>query len=148
MTSSPFPRTTCACVKCVQCCKRQPGPLVPGDLERIAEFRGETLDEAKKNFWASPGALVKDMMGTVGRVGTITPKYDRRKKRCVFLDDNDRCTIHPVAPAGCGLFDVHMPVAEAHERSLWVIRQQMTPEYKALRDSLPYATHHQPQNYI
>ena len=90
MNNSPFERTTCACSDCVGCCHRQPGPLAPGDLERIAAFRGESVEEATKNFWASPGALVKDGAGTTSRVGTITPKLDRRKKRCVFLDDNDR----------------------------------------------------------
>jgi Fe-S-cluster containining protein len=148
MNPYPYNRTTCDCKRCVGCCKSQPGPLVPGDLERIAAFRGETVEEAKKNFWASPGALVKNAAGQVARVGTITPRYDRRKKRCVFLDDNDRCTIHSVAPAGCSLFDTHQSMSEAHEKSLWVIRQQMAPEYRALRNTLDYATHHKPQNYI
>lgn len=142
-----FDRTTCACSECVGCCKRQPGPLVPGDLERIAAFRGESVEEAKKNFWASPGALVKDGAGRTSRIGTITPKWDRRKKRCVFLDDNDRCQIHSVAPFGCAYFDTHQTPAEAHDRSIWTARQQMDPEYQQLRNTLDHATHHKPLAY-
>jgi Fe-S-cluster containining protein len=142
-----FDRTTCACSTCVGCCKRQPGPLIPGDLERIAEFRGESVEEASKNFWASPGCLVKDGEGRTKRIGTITPKYDRKKKRCVFLDDNDRCTIHSVAPFGCSHFDTHLSMQEAHERSVWTARQQMDPEYQQTRNTLDAATHHQPLKY-
>jgi Fe-S-cluster containining protein len=142
---SPFDKTTCACKECVALCKRQPGPLILGDLERIAAFRGETVEEAKRNFWASPGSLLKSLgSGEVTRVGTITPKWDRRKKRCVFLDDNDRCTVHPVKPAGCAYFDTHMNPDEAMERSLMAARLHQNPEYQALRDTLPYATHHNP----
>src|SRR5258708_4879591 len=102
----PFERTVCACRECVQCCKDQPGPLMPGDFERIAEFLGETPEQAQSHFWASPGAMAKvKETGEIIKIGTITPK--REKGRCVFLDENDRCKIHPVAPFGCAYFDTH-----------------------------------------
>jgi Fe-S-cluster containining protein len=141
-----FTRTSCACEQCVRCCKRQPGPLVPGDLEKIAAHRGETIEEAKKNFWASPGSLVKTLStGEVKRIGSITPKY--RKGRCVFLDENDRCSIHPVAPFGCAFFDTHMSNVTAMPRSLWAARAMEDAEYQKLRNGLPYATHYKPQRY-
>lgn len=143
--SAPFQRTVCACAQCTQCCKRQPGALAPGDLERIAAFLGETPSEAERHFWASPGALVR-AHGRTYRVGTITPK--RRKGRCVFLDEHDRCKVHAVAPAGCAYFDTHQGLATAHERSLWLVEEQeRSAEYKALRDRLPYALSYKPKEY-
>lgn len=148
MIEHNFLRTTCGCTQCVACCKRQPGPLIPGDLEKIAAFRGETMEEAKKNFWASPGSLVKHLLtDKTERIGTITPRWDRRNKRCVFLTDDDRCSIHPVAPFGCSHFDTHMNFDQAHPRSLFVATVTSDPEYQKLRNELPMATHYKPRRY-
>lgn len=54
----PFPRTVCACHDCVQCCKKQPGPLAPGDFERIARWTGE-LRCPRKGEWYLSGAIVE-----------------------------------------------------------------------------------------
>jgi Fe-S-cluster containining protein len=146
-TPPPFDRTSCACHNCVRCCHVQPGPLAPGDLERIAEHLGETPEEAKRHFCASPGGLWKSSStGVTERVGTITPK--RRHGRCVFLDENDRCRVHPVAPAGCAYFDTHMGTTEAHRRSVWLMSQQSRDsDYQALRNELPYAQSYKPKRY-
>jgi Fe-S-cluster containining protein len=145
--SPPFARTKCACKECVACCKRQPGPLAPGDFERIAAFLGEDREAAKQHFWASPGAMVKDSMtGQVRRIGSITPRM--RRGRCVFLTDDDRCSIHEVAPFGCAYFDPHQSYVTAHPRSIWLVRQTMAdPEHRKLRDELPYATSYKPARY-
>jgi Fe-S-cluster containining protein len=120
--------------------------LAPGDFERIAGYLGEDRETAKQHFWASPGSLVKTWLGKVIRIGTITPRYT--KGRCVFLDDQDRCRIHPVAPFGCAYFDTHMSDEAAMPRSVWMAdRQKNDAEYQALRDELPYATHHKPVKY-
>lgn len=143
-----FERTKCACSKCVQCCKRQPGPLAPRDFKRIAAFLGEDEITARQHFWASPGSIVKDWQGNVMRIGTITPRFDRRKGRCVFLGDDDRCKIHEVAPFGCAYFDTHMNEIEAQARSSWLAgQQQRSEEYQDLRAQLPYALHHKPLRY-
>jgi Fe-S-cluster containining protein len=142
-----FNRTTCACKECVQCCKRQPGPLAPGDFERIAEYLGETSEQAKEHFCASPGALVGDSAtGETARVGSIVPRY--RKGRCVFLDANDRCSIHPVAPFGCAYYDTHMSKAASMPRSLWWVRAVLNDaDYERLRNTLPYTTVYRPSGY-
>ena len=141
-----FKRTTCACKDCTACCKRQPGPLAHGDFERIAAYLGETHAQAKEHFWASPGALVKlrDSGQTI-RIGTITPRF--RKGRCVFLDENDRCKIHPVAPFGCSHFDTHQSAQTAMPRSLWLVKSQTNEYYQRLRNELPYATSYRPTPY-
>lgn len=134
----PFTRTTCACKECVDCCKRQPGPLIPGDFEKIAEYLGVTLEELKAHFVASPGAQVMNSAtGRIWRIGSITPKMIRG--RCVFLDEDDRCRIHAVAPAGCAFFDTHMGLREAQPRGNEMARQQQDPEYQRLRSTLKFA---------
>jgi Fe-S-cluster containining protein len=146
MTES-FARTTCACAECTKCCKRQPGPLAPGDFERIQKHLGASDEEMRSMFWASPGAILKNLLtGESARIGTITPRY--AKGRCVFLDENDRCKIHGVSPFGCAFFDTHMSYDEGMRRSVWLAQQQAAdPTYKQLRDSLPYATHHKPLKF-
>ena len=142
---APFERTTCACTVCVDCCHTQPGSCIPGDVERIAAHLGKPLRETLLKFWASPGALLANASGQTMRVGTITPRIVRG--RCVFLDDADRCTIHPVATAGCAYFDTHMDLPEGHRRGLWVARSQMSAEYQSLRRTLPAATVYRPRRY-
>jgi Fe-S-cluster containining protein len=143
--TSPFARTTCACEACTKCCRQQPGPLAPGDFERIRDFLRETDEETREHFWASPGAIVKTDHGTF-RVGTITPR--RRKGRCVFLNSKNLCSIHEVAPFGCAMFDTHMGPWEAQPRSLWLVREQVkSQEYRDLRAALPYATSYKPNPY-
>jgi Fe-S-cluster containining protein len=139
-----FKRTTCACSECVKCCKRQAGPLTGGDMERIAAHLGESVEDAKRHFCASPGALVR-VDGKTVRVGSITPKM--RRGRCVFLNEHDRCSIHAVAPFGCAYFDVHMSRATAMPRSLWLVKQCAQPSYQQLRNDLDYATSYRPIEY-
>jgi len=125
-------RTVCACERCVACCKRQPGPLIPGDFERIASFLGESTEQAKRHFIASRGALIGMRGGGVVRVPTITPAR-KADGSCVFLGPDDRCKIHPVSPFGCAYLDMHMNKKEADKRSLYAITKQCDPAYQNLR---------------
>ncbi len=140
----PFQRTTCACVECVGCCKRQPGYLIPSDIEKIRAAINRPLEEVLVD---SPGSLVMNTdKGIITRIRTIVPKM--QKGRCVFLDKNDRCSIHAVAPAGCRLFDTHMSLQEGQKRGLWTIRQvKGNPEYASLREKLPLAKTYQPTSF-
>lgn len=141
----PFERTTCACADCAACCKSQPGPLIPGDAERMAAHLGITLDEVKQFLWASPGALVRRGDQTFS-IKTITPRLV--KGRCVFLDENDRCKIHPVAPFGCAYSDVHQSRPEAMKRSMWGHWMiENSHEYKRLRATLMLARNYKPRAY-
>lgn len=149
MVTPPFGRTTCDCADCVAACRRQPGYLIPGDLERIAAHLGEPVEEvAARCFWSSEGAVAMDTAtGRQFRLRTITPRYNRHAKACVFLKD-DRCTIHAVAPFGCAYFDTHMSASAAQPRTVWgmtLVRD--TPEYTAQRQALPFADHYKPLKY-
>src|SRR5262245_411680 len=138
MSAPPFARTVCACPECRACCTRQPGPLLPGELERIAAHLGQTVREASAKFWASPGGRIGNRAtGQTLDVPTITPRM--RAGRCVFLsqDGEDRCTIHEVAPFGCAYFDTHMDAAEGQRRGLYMMKLQASGEparaYQSLR---------------
>lgn len=140
-SDGPFERTTCACPRCVACCKQQPGPLVPGDIERIAARLQVPIATALDRFWASPGTVVlrvhADGREELRRVGTITPRHVGG--RCTFLSADDRCQIHAVAPAGCAYFDMHMSAQEGQRRAVWMLRQTETDEYQRTRSMLPAA---------
>lgn len=117
-TEFGFERTECACSDCALNCKHLPGYLVPADVERIArhlEYRNLGYF-AFDNLLASPGATVMNVEGHVFQIPTLVPQR-KADGSCVFLDANDRCTIHPVSPYGCSFFDAHQPDGEANRRS-------------------------------
>ena len=128
-------RTTCACKDCVACCKRQPGPLISGDMERIAKHLGLDIESVKQLFKASAGSLIGIRGGGIMRIPTITPKQ-KEDGSCIFLDERDRCRIHPVAPFGCAYFDTHMSRDEGDKRCKYAICQHAKPEYQKLRKEL------------
>ena len=145
-----FSRTICDCPQCQKCCHVQPGHLLPGQMEKIADYLKQTIEEVKQFFWASPGALVQSAKtGIQFRIGTITPKFDKHKKACVFLSDEGKCRIHAEAPYGCAFFDAcKMSAAEGQKRAVWGMQQIMVDEdYKALRNSLPIADSYKPKGY-
>ena len=121
-----FLRTVCACDRCQRLCKTVPGVLAPGDVALIAgHLRTSEPELLESRLLASPGAVLADLVRRrTFRVPTIVPDRDSTG-RCVFLDEQNRCTIHAVAPFGCAYFDEHMPVAESNQRSLAVHRAIM-----------------------
>jgi len=145
------PRTECDCTACTQCCKEQPGPLAPGDLEKIrAHLPHLTNDQFLGLFRSSDGALVQ-LRGADGvvvqrRQRTIVPLYHRHRKACVFLD-NDKCSIHAVKPAGCAIFDTHMDKGSAEARSYWLVMQQADDDYQEQRRQLKVSDHYRPRSY-
>jgi Fe-S-cluster containining protein len=118
-------------------------------MEKIAEHLNQPIAEVKEMFWASPGAVVMDQRTQIQfRVGTITPKFDRRKKACVFLTEEGKCRIHEVAPFGCSFFDAHMSSFEAQKRARWGLQVILSDgDYKMLRQTLPFADHYKPRGY-
>lgn len=142
------PRTECSCAACVQCCKEQPGPLAPGDYERIRDHLQLDDKAARDLFRSSEGALVElKETGHQHRRRTIVPVYNRHRRRCTFLGDDDRCTIHAVKPAGCAIFDTHMDQGSSQARSYWLVVQQGDLAYQELRRQLKVADHYRPRHY-
>lgn len=112
-----FERTVCDCGACKINCEFVPGFLLPSDIRRIAEHLGYSnlVEFALDNLLASPGAIVLDR-GQVRRIQTLVPAR-RQDGACLFLDEENRCRIHGVAPYGCSHFDAHQTDEEANRRS-------------------------------
>ena len=102
-----YERSYCGCDMCKAACHNMPGMLAPGDLQQIAvECDKEPTDLSWVNthFCASAGAAVL-IDGNPARIPTIVPAQ-KPNGHCVFLNDEDRCEIHRVAPFGCRCFNV------------------------------------------
>lgn len=110
-----FQRTTCGCNGCKACCKAMPGMLTPDDVPRIMARFPELGVGASALFNASDGAAVVKN-GQLLRIPTIVPRQ-RLDGRCIFLNDDETCQIHDIAPYGCSHFDVHMGSVEGNRRS-------------------------------
>jgi len=133
-----FTRTVCSCKSCISLCKTMPGYLIPGDAERIASYLSMTPEELQDLLLASPGAIVMgpSAFGMVKkRIRTIVPTQ-RENGRCVFLNIENRCSIHAVAPYDCGWFDTHQNREQAEERSAAGLRaiatQSADSSYKVM----------------
>lgn len=115
-----YERTSCDCSKCAAACRTMPGYLIPGDIERIAEYVGADPDNEDfllKNFRASEGPLVVKN-GERFRIPTIVPAQFDDNGRCVFMTREGKCSVHPVSPFGCSRFSVCAPPSqEAANRS-------------------------------
>ncbi len=106
-----------------------PGCLIPGDLERIQEHVGDQSgDFVLSHFVVSEGALVaKRVQGVLYKfsVPSLVPAQ-HPDGRCVFLDADDRCSIHPVSPFGCSHCDTHLPREEGDRRMHFCVTAQIT----------------------
>jgi len=111
-----FDRTRCDCDSCLAACRHIPGGLIPQDMNRITESLSVDDVEAwsLQHLLASAGAEVP-LEGELCQLPTIVPD-SRPDGSCVFLD-NDRCTIHEVAPYGCSHLDMHLSSRESRLRS-------------------------------
>jgi Fe-S-cluster containining protein len=115
-----------------------PGYLLPGDAERIAQYLGMSLEDLQDYLLASPGAIVMgpSAFGRVRkRIRTIVPAQNEDGS-CVFLNGEDRCSIHSAAPYGCGWFDTHQSQEQGEERSyeglITITEQANNSPYKTL----------------
>lgn len=113
-----FERTVCDCDLCRVGCRSMPGCLAPSDIENIGKRRPDAL--ADENWLASAGAKVGvtppdgDRL-VVLQIPTIVPAT-KSDGSCVFLDAEGGCSIHDVAPYGCGYVDVHMNWTDGNRR--------------------------------
>ena len=113
MALHKYERSYCECNKCKAGCKSMPGMMSPEDVVQVATYCGSSPDDDIEQFkdWttdhlaASEGATVIMSNGTTRRIPAIVPQQ-HANGQCVFLDKNDRCTIHPVSPFGCRQFKV------------------------------------------
>ena len=113
MALHKYERSYCECNKCKAGCKSMPGMMSPEDVVQVATYCGQDPEDdtlrfvewAVEHYAASGGATVIMSNGTTRGIPAIVPQQ-HANGQCVFLDENDRCTIHPVAPFGCRQFKV------------------------------------------
>ena len=116
----PFPRTVCACAHDMANCRKMPGYLSTGDVERLATYLEQTPAQllASGRLEEGRGAVVmQSWTGRTFRIRTIRPTLTA--SGCTFLTAEGRCAVHAAAPFGCAYFDVHMGPREAGRRSAW-----------------------------
>jgi len=108
---------SCACRACRACCHRTPGWFAPGEAEKAAELLGVSFEEFKHrylivNYWDSPSGdtfvlAPKKLDETGTPIGAdcavASLGYNLRYGRCVFLDENELCSIHAAKPMECRL---------------------------------------------
>lgn len=123
-------RTVCACEACRECCRRQPGCLVPADLPALADAIGVSVQQlAEDHLDAGRGALIGRVDARTGRcvgvtrIPTLVPK--REPDGCCHWFKDGLCEVHAAAPAGCRYFTPHMDPAEGHAKSVWMHMRMM-----------------------
>ena len=60
--------------------------------------------------------------GRLRQIKTLVPAR-QQNGACVFLDENEGCSVHAVSGFGCSHFDAHQSAEEANRRSSWGLRQ-------------------------
>ncbi len=85
-------RHGCSCEKCRECCRRESGWFVPGEIAPAARFLGLDEKEFVSRFCEEhheDGVLA------------LSPVRKPGKGECVFLSREGDCTIHAVKPYEC-----------------------------------------------
>lgn len=77
------------CTRCGACCTGAPGYVwvVKEEIERLAEHRGETLEQFSARF--------------VRRVGQRLSLIEKPGGDCIFWDKQAGCTVYPARPVQC-----------------------------------------------
>lgn len=102
----------CVCHQCISACKNQPGWFAYGEAEKTAEFLGVSFEEFKKQIildscdnWKIDDAAY---VWAPRKVGVDRPEDETRSwlsqrtpGRCVFLTEDERCSIHAAKPFEC-----------------------------------------------
>ena len=78
-----------SCTRCGNCCTGAPGYVwvTSDEIQRLAEFRGETTEEFSRRF--------------VRRVGDRYSLIEKPGGDCIFWDKQAGCTVYPARPIQC-----------------------------------------------
>lgn len=151
--------TECRCDDCSDGCHESPGWFAPGQAERVAEHLGVTLEELFRDklvveYWAGgidDHATDIHVLAPANYASTSGEKaeFSKMRARCVFLDNEGLCSIHPVKPKECALShhnmdqDAYLAWRKDNVRA-WIGRQDQIdqllgehPEESSGRTTLP-----------
>lgn len=96
----------CTCASCQAACKRKPGWFHPGEVEKVAEFLGITLQELFDKYlmvdsWETRREFIDILCPAVkGQEPGGRSAVRGGEGECVFFHDG-LCSIHPVKPLEC-----------------------------------------------
>jgi Fe-S-cluster containining protein len=78
-----------SCTRCGACCTGAPGFVwvSPEEVERLAEFRGETVEQFSSKF--------------VRKVGDRYSLIEKLGGDCIFWEKTAGCTVYPARPNQC-----------------------------------------------
>lgn len=107
MTQQDLSRVECACAKCVNACKDIPGWFLPNEVaEAAAIFKMTEQQFFEKyltvDYWTGDTIFVLRPRTVAEPGGEVSPAYPFGH-RCVFLDENNRCSIHAAKPHECAI---------------------------------------------
>ena len=150
------PKRDCACDECKALCRKTPGWFLPGEAERAAALLGMEMKEFFRrhlvvDYWVGDGdprALAPTkrfdpVLGAGHRYiagDVVSFAYPFIPGTCVFLDEEEHCSIHAAKPHECRMAygcrsDPDM--REAHKR---VVRAWNRSEHQNQIDALLEAT--------
>ena len=98
-TANDLVRADCqGCSGCSECCRGMGDSvrLDPMDMDRLCKGLGKSMDE-----------LLEEGLITLSlQEGVILPSLSMKgeEERCVFLNEEGRCSIHPLRPGFCRMF--------------------------------------------
>jgi Fe-S-cluster containining protein len=107
----------CNCNECISACLNDPGRLIPDDIPRLSHLLKISERDLENNYlvrvsvtsnghtaYALAPAKKKGRR-FIAEPGTTAPGYySEEKGRCIFLDDNDCCSVHEAKPFECGAY--------------------------------------------
>ncbi len=97
--------TTIACSGCGTCCTLPIVPVTNSDLRRLVKATGKTASSLIKFF--TPAEMEFDRDADVWirfNYGKRAMGLRRKNEKCMFLDNNNRCTVYPSRPMTCRTF--------------------------------------------
>ncbi|MHA1951818.1 MAG: YkgJ family cysteine cluster protein [Candidatus Thorarchaeota archaeon] len=106
---------SCKCPECIECCERRPGLFIPGEARKLARHMKLSLQELFNkylvvDFYAGDpdGGEYDEILcltpcnvnSTPGTKLSFADRF-RSYDRCIFLTDNEECSIHKFKPYEC-----------------------------------------------
>lgn len=107
-------RHGCACSKCRECCRREPGWFMPNEIETAAMFLKMNVENFIRTYCEEhleDGALA------------LSPKRKKNSGACIFLNKKELCDIHKAKPYECRKVYGCEPV-NRHKRIREIIKKQ------------------------
>jgi len=83
---------SCTCLKCKECCTREPGWFMPDEIATAAAFFKLSESEFIKQYCKEH---IED------NTYALSPAQKPNSTECIFLNDEEECSVHEVKPYEC-----------------------------------------------